>query len=133
MAFIDGMEQYSDSDRPFLTLRETTITFSKLAVEMLEFAPYVHMFTDKKKCVAAFVPCEHDSSAIPFYKEPKEGKQLLVRISGKERIKALMDTAGITDCGKGLRFYGYFIKEEKTLVIEMIPSAEYKITNGRRE
>ena len=124
MAFVDSMKQYSDSERPFLTLRDTTITFSKLAVEMLEFSPYVHMYTDNKRCIAAFVPCENDSSAIPFYKKPKEGKQLLVRVSGKERIKALMDAAGIDDCGKGLRFYGYFIEEEKTLVIEMTPSGE---------
>ena len=119
MAFTDGMVKFSDSERPFLTLRETTITFSKLAVELLGYSPYIHMFTDNKRCLAAFVPCENDSSAIPFYKKPKEGKQLLVRVSGRERIKALMDAAGITDCGKGLRFYGYFIEEEKTLVIEM--------------
>ena len=119
MAFIDSMERYVDSERPFITLRETTITFSKLAVEMLGFADYVHMYTDMKRHIAAFVPCKKDSAAIPFYKEPKEGKQLLVRVSGKDRIKALKDAAGITDCGKGMRFYGYFIEEEKTLVIEM--------------
>ena len=119
MAFVDGMEQYSDKEKPFLTLRDTTITFSKTAIEMLEYSPYIHMYTDKKKHIAAFVPCEKDSSSIPFYKEPKEGKQLLVRISGKERIKTLMDTAGINDCGRGLRFYGYFIDDEKTLVINM--------------
>ena len=126
MAFIDSMKQYTDSERPFLMLRDTTITFSKLAVEMLEFSPYVHMYTDNKRRIAAFVPCANDASAISFYKKPKEGKQLLVRVSGKERIKALMDAAGIDDCGKGLRFYGYFIEDEKTLVIEMTPSKDEK-------
>jgi hypothetical protein len=125
MAFIDNMEQYSDKDRPFLTLRETTITFSKRAVEMLEFSPYVHMYTDKKRCIAAFVPCEAGETAIPFFKD-REGKQMLVRVSGKDRIRALMDAGGITDLGKGLRFYGYFIEEEKTLVINMTPSEESK-------
>ena len=124
MAFIDGMKKFSDSERPFLTLRETTITFSKLAIELLGFSPYIHMFTDDERKVAAFVPCENDSSAIPFYKKPKEGKQLLVRVSGKERIKALMDAAGIDDCGKGMRFYGYYIEDEKTLVIDMTPSGD---------
>ena len=47
---------------------------------------------------------------------------MLVRVSGKERIKALMDAAGIDDCGKGMRFYGYYIENEKTLVIDMTPS-----------
>ena len=124
MAFIDGMDQYTDKEKPFLTLRESTITFSKLAVEMLEFSPYVHMYTDQKRRIAAFVPCEKDSSAIPFFKGRAEGKQLLVRVSGRERIKALMDIAGIENCGKGVRFYGYFIEDEKTLVIEMTHSAE---------
>lgn len=122
MAFIDGMEQYSDREKPFLTLRDTTITFSKAAIELLEYSPYIHMYTDKKKKVAAFVPCEKDSSAIPFYKEPKAGKQILVRIAGRDRIRTLMETAGITECGKGIRFYGYFIDDEKTLVINMINS-----------
>lgn len=121
MAFVDNMNPYSDKDRPFLTLRDTTITFSKRAVEMLEFSPFVHMYTDKERHLAAFVPCQKDASSIPFFKD-REGKQLLVRVSGKDRIRALMDTAGIADCGKGMRFYGYFIEEEKTLVIDMTPS-----------
>lgn len=131
MAFIDGMKQYADTEKPFLTLRETTITFSRLAVEQLEFASYIHMYTDEKRHIAAFVPSENDFSAIPFYKAPKEGKQALVRVSGKERIKALKDTAGITDCGKGIRFYGYFIEEEKTLVIEMTPGGDLIQETGK--
>ena len=122
MAFTDNMTQYANTERPFLTLRDTTITFSRLAVELLGYPPFVHMYTDNKRHIAAFVPCEYDSASIPFYKEPKEGKQLLIRVSGKDRIKTLMDAAGIDDCGKGLRFYGYFIPEEKTLVINMTPT-----------
>ncbi len=91
---------------------------------MLEFSSYIHMFTDEKRRLAAFVPCENDAFAIHFYKEPREGQQSLVRISGKERIKALKDTVGIDDCGKGIRFYGYYIEDEKTLVIEMTISGE---------
>ena len=119
MAFVDGMDQYTNKEKPFLTLRETTITFSKLAVEMLEFTPYIHMYTDKKRRIAAFVPCDNDVTAIPFCKERSDGKQLLVRVSGRDRIKALMETAEIQEVGKGIRFYGYFIEDEKTLVIEM--------------
>ena len=119
MAFVDSMKKYCDPERPFITLRDTTITFSKLAVEMLEYSPFIHMYTDADRHISAFVPCENDPSAIAFYKEPKSGKQMLVRISGKDRIKALMETAGITDCGKGIRYYGYYIEKEKTLVIEM--------------
>ena len=122
MAFVDNMEQYSDKEKPFITLRDTTITFSKQAIELLEYSPYVHMYTDKKRHIAAFVPCEQDSKAIGFFKKPKAGKQVLVRVSGKERIKTLMEVAGITECGKGVRFYGYFIDEEKTLVINMDPA-----------
>ena len=119
MAFVDGMEKYKEKEKPFLTLRETTITFSMLAVEMLEFSPYVTMYLDRKKHIAAFVPSKKDEFAIPFYKEPKKGKQRLVRLSGKDRVKTLMDVAGITDCGKGKRFYGYYIEDEKTLVVDM--------------
>ena len=121
MAFVDKMERYKEKERPFLTLRDSSITFSMLAVELLDFSPYINMYLDRKKHIIAFVPCDSEKNeyAIPFYKEPKEGKQRLVRLSGKDRVKTLMEVADITNCGKGMRFYGYYIEDEKTLVIDM--------------
>ena len=50
--------------------------------------------------------------------------KIFFAVSRQAVIKALTDTAGIENCGKGIRFYGYFIEEEKTLVIEMTSSGK---------
>lgn len=106
-------------ERPFLTLRNLYITFSKLMVEQLEYAEYVHMYIDQKSKQVFFQACELDKAAIPFYKKPEEGKQLLVRITGKKNSLRLMELAGIDDCGKGMRFYGDFLPEDRAVVFDM--------------
>ena len=105
--------------RPFFTMRKLYITFSKQAVEMLEYAEYVHLLIDRENKKIAFQACKKDKTAIPFYKEPEEGKQMLVRLNGIERVTAIMKVAGITDCGKGIRFYGDFLPEDKAIVFDL--------------
>ncbi|MBQ9009238.1 MAG: hypothetical protein IJ088_07925 [Clostridia bacterium] len=105
--------------RPFITMRELYITFSKQAVEMLGYAEYVHLFLDKANKKIAFQACKKDKLSIPFYKEPEEGKQMLVRLNGKERVTAIMEIAGIRDCGKGIRIYGDFLPEDKAMVFDL--------------
>ncbi len=120
MALPEGLVLVNDAvDRPFITLRNLYITFSKLAIEELEYAEYVHMFIDKDKRIAAFQVCEKDAAAIPFYKAPKEGKQLLVRLTGKKNPARLMELAGLDDCGKGIRFYGEYLPEDKAIIFDM--------------
>ena len=41
MSYLDSYELVSDRERPFITLRDRSITFSKSAIEMLNFTPYV--------------------------------------------------------------------------------------------
>lgn len=119
MAYLDSFVLVSDKDRPFLTLRERSITFSKTAIEKLNYAPYVHMYLDKKGCKAAFQEAENDDDAIPFYREPKEGRPVLVRISDKKKTKMMLDLAGVEGSEKGIRFYGEFIEEEKLIGFDL--------------
>ncbi len=120
MAIIDSFELINDGrKRPFITLRDRSITFSKSAIEAMKYPEFVHMFVDKKSRRVAFVPCGNDEAAIPFYKEPKEGMSILVRISGRKRALILMEIAQINNCSKGLRFYGEYVADENTLVIDM--------------
>lgn len=106
-------------ETPFITLRNLYITFSKLAIEQLEYAPYVHMFIDAENHKVYFQACEKDKAAIPFYKKPEAGKQLLVRITGKKNAQRLMDLAGIDDCDKGIRFYGEYLPEDQAICFDM--------------
>lgn len=120
MALLDSFEMVKDTkDGPFITLRNTTITFSKVAVECLDYAEYVHMFLDRQNRRVAFQPCNKDDSALTFCVQPKKGMQLLVRITGKAKAKMLMDIAQIDDCGNGIRYYGTYHKEENLLIISL--------------
>lgn len=120
MALPDGLILVNDAvERPFITLRNLYITFSKLAIEQLGCAEYVHMFIDADKNIVVFQACDQDDAAIPFYKKPEAGKQLLVRLTGKRNSARLMELAGIDDCGKGIRFYGDYYPDDRAILFDM--------------
>lgn len=127
MPIIDGFtmveEVRKDKAGPYITLRNRSINFSKVAVQDLHHAPFVHMYVDAKGKRAAFVPCGDEPNAIAFYRKPEPGKQMLVRISDVKKARMLMGLAGLSDCGKGIRFYGDYVAEEDTLVIPLGPDS----------
>lgn len=123
MAYLDSFVLVSDRDRPFITLRERSITFSKSAIEKLHFSPYVHMYIDQKGRKVAFQESENDEDAIAFYKEPKEGRPVLVRISDKKKTKMMLDVAGVEGSEKGIRFYGELIEDEKAIGFDLAKPA----------
>ena len=105
--------------KPFITLRESSITFSKGAVQFLNYPEYVHMYIDHKGRRVAFKACEDDDAAFVFYRKPKEGRSMLVRISGKGYANKVIDLAGVEVGKKGLRYYGQFVEDEGILVFDM--------------
>ena len=120
MPVIDEFELVgNDKERPFITLRNRSITFSKTGIEYLKFTPYVHMYLDRKGRRVAFTKSENDSAAIQFFQPPKEGRSVLVRISDKEKANMVMKIAQIQDCGKGIRYYGEWIPDEELLVFDL--------------
>lgn len=119
MALPDGIKKYSIKDeRPFITLRERSITFSKTAIEQLEYAPYVDLLIGEEKQIAVFQAVEKNEDSLPFYKEPK-GKQLLVRLGNKKICAKLMNIAHIKAGKEGIRFYGEYLKEDHAIVIDL--------------
>ena len=119
MAYLDSFILVSDRDKPFITLRDRSITFSKSAIEKLNYSPYIHMYIDRKAKKVAFQECERDEDAIPFYKAPKEGRPVFVRISDKKKTKMMLDLAGVEGSEKGIRFYGEVIEEEKVIGFDL--------------
>lgn len=120
MALPKGLTLVNDSlGKPFITLRDRSITFSKQAIEELKYAEYVHMFINKEDKIVVFQKCEQDDAAIPFYKEPKEGQQLLVRLTGKKNPARIMDIAGIKSCNNGIRIYGEYLEEDIAIVFDL--------------
>ena len=119
MSYLDSFILVSDRDKPFITLRERSITFSKTAIENLHFSPYVLMYIDQKGRKVAFQESENDEDAIPFYKEPKAGRPVLVRISDKKKTKMILDIAGVEGSEKGIRFYGEYVEAEKVIGFDL--------------
>ena len=119
MAYLDTFELVSDKDRPYITLRERSITFSKTAIDLLGYTAYVHMYIDRKSKKVAFQATDYDENAIVFYKEPKLGRPVYVRISDKNKTKLLLDLAGEKGSEKGIRFYGEYIAAESLIGFDL--------------
>lgn len=119
MAFLDSFELVNDRERPFITLRERSITFSKSAIELLQFSPFVYMYIDREGRRVAFQETLEDDAAIPFYREPKAGRPVLVRIADKKKTKILLDLAGVEGSEKGIRFYGEFMEKDRLICFDL--------------
>lgn len=119
MGYLDSYTKVSDSAGPYITLRDRSITFSKTAIDALHCTEYVCMYINEKDCRVAFQESDDDTDGIPFYREPKEGRPVFVRISDKKKAQLIMTVAGISECGKGVRFYGKVIPEEKLIDFDL--------------
>ena len=106
-------------EKPFLTLRTNTITFSKSSIDLLDNPAYVHAYIDEKNEKYAIQPCEKEALAFPFYTEPKEGKQVLVRWANKERISDLTQMLDMKKYPKGVRIYGTYYEKENVIIYDL--------------
>ena len=119
MAYLDSFVLVSDKEQPFITLRDRSITFSKSAIEKLNFTAYVHMFIDEAAKKVAFQESQKDEDAILFYKQPKKGRPVFVRISDKKKTQMMLDLAGVEASEKGVRFYGEVVAEERLIGFDL--------------
>lgn len=119
MGYLDSFELVSDKSRPFITVRERSITFSKTAIELLHFSAYVHMYIDKKNKIVAFQETENDDDAIAFYRDPKEGRSVFIRISDTKKAQLILNLAETNPTENGLRIYGKHIEEEKLIAFKL--------------
>lgn len=131
MSMIDGFELVSSGrSKPFITLRDASITFSKMAIESLDYAEFVHMYIDKKSRRVAFQASEDDEDSFIFYREPKPGRSMLVRLTTKGVASRVKELAGIESCENGLRYYGEYVEEEKLLIFDMKKKGVHAPTEG---
>ena len=123
MSILDkAVKLKNENTRPFITLRERFITFSKTAIEQLEYSPLINILILKEDKKVAFQVCDdpNDADALTFYKERSEGKQLLVRVSSKRACTIIAEIAGLKQIGsEGVRFYGEYLKEDRAILIDL--------------
>ena len=108
-----------DVNPPFVTLRNNSITFSKQAIIALDYPEFVELFCDKQNKKFAVKASTPDSGAMPFYRKPEDGKQLLVRWTNVKIARSLMELAQIEDCGSGIRYYGTCHDDEKIIIFDL--------------
>lgn len=133
---LEGFEVFgSGRARPFISLRKTSVTFSRLAVEQLDFSPYIRVLIDKKgKRVAFQVADENDEMAYRFFVKPKEGRSILIRITEKVLADALLNLTNVKLQGNvGYRFYGEFLEEEKAIIVDMTQEPEQNESQAARK
>ncbi len=112
MGYLDTYRKITGDETPYITVRDRTITFSKTAVNALENSPFVCMYVDENRGRAAFQGCGNENGAIPFF---REGRPAMVRIANKAKAKVILDMAGVESPGKGVKFYGIVIEDERLI------------------
>ena len=120
MAVLDAFSLYTDSCKKlYIMVRDKSITFSKTTVDILGRPAYVHMYFDKAGKQVAFQACEKDAAAIPFYKEPKEGRPVFVRMTDKKKAELLMEIANERANAAGNKYYGKYYDSEKVVIVHL--------------
>ena len=105
--------------QPFLTLTERLLTFSKSSIELLNYAPYVHISINREKKQFLVESCEPDRYSIPFVKDTTKTKQILVRWGERELLKPIREMIGISQVTEPIRIWGEFYPEHKAIIYDL--------------
>ena len=112
---LDKFTLITETSRPFITLTGRSITFSRQALDEMGNPEHILTYVQETNKLAAFKASKTGSSLNPV-----NGK--LIRFCDVRISKRLMKLAGITDCGKGIRFYGEV--KDGILLIDMQQCAD---------
>ena len=107
------------SDSPFLTLSDKLLSFSKSAIEMLDYAPYVHFSINKGKKEVLVEPCEQDRFAIAFVKEVPKGRQIMVRWANRDLLDPIRELIPESRGPEPIRIWGEFYPEHKAIKFDL--------------
>ena len=112
---LDNFTLITETTRPFITLRDRSISFSRQALDEMGNPEHILTYVKETDKLAAFKAGKTGSNLNPV-----NGK--LIRLCDVRICKRLMKLAGITDCGKGIRFYGEV--KDGILLIDMQQCAD---------
>lgn len=120
MGELDSFQLYKEAKKNiFLTLRTNTISFSKAAIEAMNYAEYVHLLVNRKDGAVAIQACNPDADALHFFTQPKEGKQALVRWADKKLVNMFSEVGGIVIPEKGVRIPGKYLADDNAILFDL--------------
>ena len=105
--------------QPFLTLTDRLLAFSKSAIELLDYAPYVHISLNPEKKEFLVEACSPDRYSIPFVKEAAGTKQILVRWGGRELLEPIKELMGLKQVTEPIRIWGQYYPEHKAIIFDL--------------
>lgn len=107
------------SDQPFITLSDKLLTFSKSAIEMLDYSPYVHISVNKEKKELLVESCEQDRFSVAFVKEVPKGRQIMVRWANRDLLDPIRELVGTQKNTEPIRIWGEFFPEHKAIKFDL--------------
>ena len=120
------------SGHPFFTVNHNAILFSKKAVEVLDYAPFVHAYFDDANSKFAIQPCTSDSDALVFYKPLSDGRKS-VRWSKKDYVDYFVEHSnGNVSPDDGFRVSGEYYPDENVIIFDLKNASPSKLTTGKK-
>ena len=106
------------SDQPFITLSDKLLTFSKSAIEMLDYSPYVHISVNKEKKELLVEACKQDRFSVAFVKEVPKGRQIMVRWANRDLLDPIRELVQVPNT-EPVRIWGEFFPEFKAIKFDL--------------
>ena len=121
MGRLDNFEIYTrNSNRKiFISITAYGLTFSKGAVEALDYPQYVHVLFDKNTTSMAIKSCEKDRQARVFVKNRNANRASFVRWNDKKLINFITQLGNLELASKGVRIQGDYFDDENVLIFNL--------------
>ena len=131
MSVLDGFKLYRDDKNSiFVSVTAYGMTFSKAAVEYLDYVPYVHVYFDEEHKRFAVSPSKKDNDARVFVKDKNASRAGFVRWNDKKLINCLLKIGELELGENGIRVNGEYHNSEKVIIFDL---NDYVPINGKNK
>lgn len=131
MGLLDGFEQISNPEIPYVSFSKFGINFTTLALECLSWAENVHVFVDRKNKKFAIQPCEKDDSSLtlvnPHTKHPHS-----IRWTSVDLNRNLIELGKLNIEDGLVKVPGKYYEEENVLIFDLTKPEKATARGGRR-
>ena len=118
MGRLDSFELLNAPEVPFITLSKYGITFSKLSLELLHYAPFVHSYLDRSSGQFAVKPCEKDEAAVELVSSEKENSNY-IRWGNRKLLRTLSALSGADVNSGSVRINGKYYADEDVIIYDL--------------
>ena len=134
MSVLDAfLPENSRPDSVFVFITGYGMTFSKSAVNLLGYPPFVRVYFDRKGKRMALTPCPEEEGARRFAKDPGTPRAGFVRWNDHRLLMQVCALGEIRTEGEGVRVQGEYYPEENVLVFNLKQTVPIRHRNAREQ